>query len=145
MLAVATSNCQRELKEEEGTTANTELPDISIPLIHIANGIIRQRIAFVKEAYSLGYTLPNEHLIRLDNAFRTPKTFSQLKQVDFDVFESIIIQCSKEVSCSYKDTETLIPIQYFLKCERLIEENIYIFNNDVIKLDTLRLVNDCDL
>ena len=146
MLVVAISNCQRELKGEEGTTANTEeLPEISIPLIHIASGIIRERIAFVKEAYSLGYTLPNEHLIRSDNAYRNPKTLSQLKQVDFDLFESIIIQCSKEVSCSYKDSETLIPIQYFLKCERLIEENIYIFNNDVIKLDTLRLVNDCDL
>ena len=140
MLLVATSNCQRELKGEEGTIADTqELPEISIPLIHIANEIIRERIAFVKEAYSLGYTLPLDHLISHQNALMNFKIFFQLKQVDFDLFESIIMQCSKEVSCSLKDTETLIPIQYFLKCERLFEENIYLFHHDV-KLDTLRHV-----
>ena len=138
MLVVAISNCQRELKGEEGTTANTEeLPEISIPLIHIANGIIRERIAFVKEAYSLGFTLPNEHLIRPDNALRNPKTFSQLKHIDFDVFESIINKCSKKVSCIYKNAETLIHIHHFQKNELLIGENMYLFN-DVFQLDTLR-------
>ena len=138
MLVVAISNCQRELKGEEGTIANTEeLPEISIPLIHIANGVIRERIAFVKEAYSLGFSLLREHLINRHNALGNPQTFSQLKHIDFDLFESIVNKCSKKVSCIYKNAETLIPIQYFQKCERLIGENIYLFN-DVFKLDTLR-------
>ena len=144
MLVVAISNCQRELKGEEGTTVNTEeLPEISIPLIQIANEIMRERIAYVKEAYSLGFSLPSEHLIRPDNALRNPNTFSQLKHIYFDLFESIVNKCSKKVSCIYKNTETLIPIQYFQKCERLIGENIYLFN-DVFKLDSLRYVIECE-
>ena len=144
MLVVAISNCQRELKGEEGTTANTEeLPEISIPLIHIANEIIRERIAFVKEAYSLGFTLPREHLIRPHNALKNSKTFSQLKHIDFDVFESIINNCSKKVSCIYKNAEAKIPIQHFLSYKLVIEENMYLFN-DVVKLDTLRYVIGCE-
>ena len=136
MLVVAISNCQRELKGEEGTTANTELPEISIPLIHIANEIIRERIAFVKEAYSLGFSLPNEHLICPDNALRNPNTFSQLKRIDFDVFESIISNCSKKVSC-INNPETKMPIQHFQTYKYLIEENFYLFY-DFLELDTLR-------
>ena len=143
MLVVAISNCQRELKGEEGTTANTELPEISIPLIHIANEIIRERIAFVKEAYSLGYTLPLNNLIRPHDALRNPRTFSQLKHIDFDVFESIINTCSKKVSCIYKNAEAKIPIQHFLSYKLVIEENMYLFN-DFVKLDTLRYVIGCE-
>ena len=144
MLVVAISNCQRELKGEEGTTANTEeLPEISIPLIHIANEVMRERIAFVKEAYSLGFTLPLEHLIHPHNALKNSKTFSQLKHIDFDLFDTIVNTCSKKVSCIYKSAETSIPIQYFQKCERLIGENMYLFN-DVFKPDTLRYVIECE-
>ena len=140
MLVVATSNCQRELKGEEGTTANTEeLPEISIPLIHIANEIIRERIAFVNEAYSLGFSLPSDHLINQQNAFKNSKTFSELKHIDFDLFMSIIIKCSKDVSCIYESSETIMPIERFRIYELLIQENIYLFNN-VVKLDTLRYV-----
>ena len=136
MLVVAISNCQRELKEEEGTTAITEgLPEISIPFIHIANEIIRERIAFVKEAYSLGFSLPLDHLIRPNNALRNPQTYSQLKHIDFDLFESIINTYSKEVSCIYKNAETIVPQIH----EYLIEEHTYLFN-DFVKMDTLRYV-----
>ena len=139
MLVVTISSCQRELKGEEATTVYTEgLAEISIPLIHIGNEIIRERIAFVKEAYSLGFTLPSDHLIRHHNALSNSKTYSQLKHIDFDLFESIINKCWKKVSCIYKNAETTMPIQYFQRCERLIEENLFLFRSDFkVKLDIL--------
>ena len=140
MLVVTISNCHRKLKGEEGTTVNPEgLPEVTIPLIHIANDFIRERIAFVKEAYSLGFSLPKPHLINLHDALKNPKTYSELKNIDFDLFASIIDSCSKKVSNMYTEPDTSILVQYFQTCEPLIDENFVLFHNNFRdQLDSLR-------
>ena len=144
MLALTTSNYRRDLKRRECITDSVvdtgEIPEITIPLIHIANEIIHGRIEFVKEAFSLGFSFSHDHSIRLDNALKSPKTYFKLENIDFQIFESIINKCSERVLNFFEDIDAKDPIYFVYKCQFLIEENMFLFSKDFSKeLAPLRL------
>ena len=137
MLAVASSDYRRDKNEIESTTnseVNTDvLPEVTIPLIHIAYEKIRDRIAFVKEAFSLGISLPQDHSTRLDKVLKNPKMLITLKNAEFKLFESILEKCWTSVSRFLEEPDTSISFVY--TCQHLIEENLSLLYKDFSKED----------
>ena len=141
MLVVVTSNFRRDLKERDSVVDPEALPEVTIPIIHIANEVIRERIAFVKEAFSLGFCLSTNHSTLLDKALRSPKMCYKLRNIDFELFESIIRICSEKVSIFLADINAIEAIYFVYKCQYLIEENLSLFYKEFSKeLIHLRLL-----
>ena len=140
MLVVATANYRRDMKERDSVVDPETLPEVTIPIIHIANEVIRERIAFVKEAFSLGFCLSTNRCTLLDKALRNPKMCYRLRNIDFELFESIIQMCSEKVSIFLADINAIEAIDSVYKCQYLIEENLSLFYKEFSKeLNPLRL------
>ena len=129
MLAVSSSEYLCELQEEEFVISQNDLPNISIPFLHIAREEMKERIHFVKEAISGGFYFHKYHLICLDNSLSNPKTYSTLRHLDFDLFESIIQRCWEDVNY-LKNTESLKYIDSVKRTRYLIVENMFLFHTD---------------
>ena len=147
MLALAISDYRRDLKEGDSTTDSEVdtyvLPEVTIPLIHIAYEKIRDRIAFVKEVFSLGFNLPLDHL---DRAIEDPRRCHKLRNIDFILFEAIIQKCSQKVSSFLQNTDAKGSISYVYERQFLIEENISLFYKDFgTELVSLRLLLDSNI
>ena len=136
MLAVATSEYLSEIQGGEYLASPSDLPRVPIPLLHIVYGEMKERISFVTEAISTGYYYPKGHLIRLNDSLINPKTYSTLKNLDFDLFESIIKECWKKVT-SYLNSpdspESIECIHSVQRSRHLIEENLFLFYRDFSK------------
>ena len=145
MLALAISDYRRDLKEGDSPTdseVDTDVfPEVTIPLIHIAYEKIRDRIAFVEEALSLGFNLSPYHTTQLDKAIEDPRKCHKLRNIDFRLFESIIQKCSQEISSFFEHTGVDKFIPSLCECQFLIEENISLFykdfSEDILKLRLL--------
>ena len=145
MLVVATYDCWKALKEGEGTTVSEVdtdiLPVVTIPLIHVACEQIRDRIAFVKEAFSLKFSISDDHSTLLDNAMKNPRMCYRLRNIDFEIFVSIIQKCFGKVSQFLQGANAIETVDFVYKCQYLIEENLSLFYKDFSKqLDSLRFV-----
>ena len=150
MLAVATSDYRRDLKEIDSPTdseVDTDVfPEVTIPLIHIAYEKIRDRIAFVKEVFSLEFNLPLYHTTQLDRAIEDPRRCHKLRNIDFILFEAIIQKCSQKVSSFLQNTDAKGSISYVYERQFLIEENISLFYKDFrTELVSLRLLLDSNI
>ena len=130
MLAVASSDYLCELQEEEFVISQNDWPNISIPFLHIVREEMKERIFFVKEAISGGFYFHKDHLICLDNSLSNPKTYSTLKHLDFDLFESIIQRCWKDVVEYLKNPESFKYIDSVKRTRYLIVENMFLFQKD---------------
>ena len=126
-----------------------KLPEVTIPSIHIAYHLIRRRIVFVNEAFSLGIQLPHGHVINLGDWYRNPKTFFELRYIDFTIFEIAIEKCLEEVQHLKQHTSPTEfnrnAVQYHnfvdivSNYSSLIEENWNLFLNDFSdNMDSLR-------
>ena len=123
-----------------------KLPEVTIPSIHIAYHLIRRRIVFVNEAFSLGIKFPRDHIIRHDNWHQNPKIFFELRYIDFMIFEIAIKRCLEgmqymEIPRSHEKNlpqyHIFVSIVSSYSC--LIEKNWRLFQNDFSKeLDSLR-------
>ena len=136
MLAVATSQYLSEIQREEYLVSTFDLPRFSILLLHIVYGEMKERISFVTEAITAGYYYPKGHLIRLIDSLINPKTYSTLKNLDFDLFESIIYECWKKVTSYLKSPdspESIECIHFVRRSRHLIEENLFLFYRDFSK------------
>ena len=126
-----------------------KLPEVTIPSIHIAYHLIRRRIVFVNEAFSLGIQLPHEHVINLGDWYQNPKTFFELRNIDNMIFEIAIEKCLEEVQQlkqhrSPKEFKRNV-VQYHnfvdivSNYSSLIEQNWNLFQNDFSdNMDSLR-------
>ena len=152
MLFVAASK-HRRTRIGGGVTENyvhpDKLPEVTIPSIHIAYHLIRRRVVFVNEAFSLGIRFPHEHVINLDNWYQNPKTFFKLRYIDFTIFEIAIEKCLEEVQYLKQHTSpkefNRNTIQYHnfvdivSNYSNLVEENWNLFQNDFSdNMDSLR-------
>ena len=133
MLAVASSNYLCEIRKEESVHSQNDFPNVSIPFLHIVKEEMKERIAFVNEAITRGFYFHRNHLICLDNSLSNPKTYSTLKHLDFDLFESIIQKCWKNVVKYLTDPESLKHIDSVQRSRYLIVENMFLFQKDFSK------------
>ena len=133
LLAVASSNYLCEIRKEEYVNLKNDLPNVSIPFLHIVKEEMKERIAFVNEAITRGFYFHRNHLICLDNSLSNPKTYSTLKHLDFDLFESIIQKCWKNVVKYLTDPESLKHIDSVQRSRYLIVENMFLFQTDFSK------------
>ena len=130
MLAVATSQYLSEIQGGEYLVSQFDMPKVPIPLLHIVYEEMKERISFVTEAITTGHYYPKDHLIRLNDSLIKPKTYSTLKNLDFDLFESIIKECWKKVTSYLKSPDSPESIEYIYSVQRsrhLIEENLFLF------------------
>ena len=143
MIAGAVSSYQREIMKGGSTNEsvdNAEVRPESIPLIHIAYQMIRNRIAFVKEAFELGFILSRRLSNNIDTGIKRPEECYQLRDMDFGIFESILNQSLETVSTFLENTDVRTDMKSVYKYQYLIEENIHLFNRDFSKeLVSLRL------
>ena len=130
MLAVASSNYLYEIQKNEYIISQNDMPKVSIPILNILKEEMKDRISFVKEAITKGFYIRKDHLIRLDNAIYNPKTFSTLKNIDFDLFESIIQECWKKVVTYFNNPDSLKYINSVQKSRYLVVENMFLFQKD---------------
>ena len=130
MLAVASSEYLCELQEDEFVISQNDLPNISIPFLHIVREEMKEIIYFVKEAISGGFYFHKNHLIYLDNSLSNPKTYSTLRHLDFDLFESIIQRCWEDVVIYLKNPESFKYIDSVKRTRYLIVENMFLFHTD---------------
>ena len=136
MLAVATSEYLSEIQGGEYLVPPFNMPKVPIPLLHIVYEEMKERISFVTEAITSGYYYPKNHLIRLNDSLINPKTYSTLKNLDFDLFESIIKECWKKVTSYLKSPDSPESIECIHSVQRsrhLIEENLFLFYRDFSK------------
>ena len=133
MLAVASSEYLYEIQKEEFAISPNDMPKISIPFLNIVKEEIIERISFVKEAITKGFYFRKDHLIRLDNAIYNPKTFSTLKNIDFDLFETIILECWNKVVTYLNNPDSLKCIDFVKKSKYLVVENMFLFHKDFSK------------
>ena len=133
MLAVASSKYLYEIQKKEYIISQNDMPKVSIPFLNIVKEEMKERISFVKEAITKGFYFRKDHLIRLDDAIYNPKTFSTLKNIDFDLFESIIQECWKKVVTYLNNPDSLKYINYVQKSRYLVVENMFLFHKDFSK------------
>ena len=133
MLAVASSEYLYEIQKVESAISPNGMPKISIPFLNIVKEEMKERISFVKEAITKGFYFRKDHLIRLDNAISNPKTFSTLKNIDFDLFETIIQECWKKVVSYLNNPDSLKCIDFVKKSRYLVVENMFLFHKDFSK------------
>ena len=133
MLAVASSNYLYEIREEEYVVSQNDMPKVSIPFLHIVKEEMKDRISFVKEAITKGFYFRKNHLIRFDDAIYNHKTFSTLKNIDFDLFETIIQECWNKVVTYLSNPDSLKCIDFVKKSRYLVVENMFLFQKDFNK------------
>ena len=133
MLTVATSQYMSDIQGGESLVSRFDLPRVSIPLLHIVYDEMKERISFVTEAITKGYYYPKNHLIHLNDALINPKTYSMLKNLDFDLFDSIIKECWKKVLSYLSSPESIENINFVQRLRHLIEENLFLFYRDFSK------------
>ena len=128
-----------------------KLPEVTIPSIHIAYHLIRRRIVFVNEAFSLGIKFPPKHIICHENWYQNPKTFFELRNIDFMIFECAIKKCLEAVQHLKIHTspeefyQNVVQYHNFVDIvsnySSLIEENWNLFQNDFGgEIDSLRYI-----
>ena len=136
MLAVATSQYLSEIQGGGYLVSQFDLPRVPIPLLHIVYEEVKERISFVTKAITTGYYYPNDHLIHLSDSLINPKTYSTLKNLEFDLFEFIIMECWRKVT-SYLNSpdspESIDNIHSVQRSSHLIEENLFLFYRDFSK------------
>ena len=125
-----------------------KLPEVTIPSIHIAYHLIRRRIVFVNEAFSLGIQLPHEHVINLGEWYQNPKTFFELRNIDNMIFEIAIEKCLevqhlKQHRSPKEFKRNVVQYHNFVDIvsnySSLIEQNWNLFQNDFSdNMDSLR-------
>ena len=130
MLVVAISQYLSHIQGGAFLVSQFDLPRVSIPLLHIVYGEMKQRISFVTEAINKGYYYPKDHLIRITDSLVQPKTYSALKNLDFDLFESIIKDCWKKVLNYLNSPDSIRNIHSVQRSRHLIEENLFLFHQD---------------
>ena len=115
-------------------------PKITIPFIHVVYNSIRDRIGFVREAFSLGFNFPSNHTLHSFDITHDLKENDccSLMNIDFDLFKSIINMSSKHIYdyCTHPDNQT--PILSIQKCAYIIQEYWSLFdkkfNEELISL-----------
>ena len=133
LLAVASSNYLCEIRKEEYVNLKNDLPNVSIPFLHIVKEEMKETIAFVKEAITRGFFFRKDHLVYLENPLLDPKTYSTLKHLDFELFESIVQECWENVVKYLTDPESLKHIDSVQRSRYLIVENMFLFQTDFSK------------
>ena len=133
MLAVASSNYSYEIQKKEYVISPNDMPKVSIPFLNIVKEEMKERISFVKEAITKGFYFRKDHLICLDNAIYNPKTFSTLKNIDFDLFETIIQECWNKVVTYLNNPESLKCVDFVKKSRYLVVENMFLFHKEFSK------------
>ena len=134
MIAGAVSSYQRDIMKRESDTEPLDDVEIfSIPLIHIAYQMIRNRIAFVKEAFELGFILSRRLSNSIDTGIKRPEECYQMRNMDFGIFESILKQSLGIVSKFLEDSDEITDLRSVYRYQYLIEENIHLFYRDFRK------------
>ena len=133
MLAVASSNYLHEIQKGKYVTSQNDMPEFSIPILHIVKEEMEDKISFVKEAITKGFYFRKDHLIRLDNAISNPINFSTLKNIDFELFEAIILECWKKVVTYLNNPDSVKLIFSVQRSRYLVVENMFLFHKDFSK------------
>ena len=134
MIAGAVSSYQRDIMKKESATEPLDDVEIfSIPLIHIAHQMIRNRIAFVKEAFELGFMLSRHLSNNIDTGIKRPEECYQMRDMDYVIFESILNQSLETVSTFLENTDVRTDMKSVYKYQYLIEENIHLLYRDFSK------------
>ena len=130
MLVVASSNYLYEIQKDKYVISQNDMPRVSIPFLHIVKEEMKERISFVKDAITEGFYLGNGHLICPDISLSNPKTYFTLKNIDFDLFETILQECWKKVVTYMKNPDSLKLIDFVKKSRYLVVENMFLFHKD---------------
>ena len=115
-----------------------KLPEYNIPSIHMAYSMVKDKIAFVNEAFNLGFQFHKNHLILTDKCLSIPNNYFMLQNIDFDIFKYLIDECWKNISKLQVTKDPASSLESFADYSCLIEHNWTFFKDYVEEMSFLR-------